>query len=210
MAYEGMETVICDAEENDWLSVSYHEQKYANEHAAVKKSRKMPKFKFGKLNKKIVAVVGVAVLCVAMLACLLFIDGNFTADVFGAVKTAYSSIIFGETNKEPVTANITIPCNVTLKEVSEEGVATFNGGRAVMSFTAGKVTEATEDSVTVAIDDVTCITYQGLEEVYAELGQEIGANALLGKYDGEFTATISVAGQTQQVVGSSTQLTWNV
>ena len=51
MQYEGMETVICDAEENDWLSVSYHEHKYADEGAQAAKSRKMPKIKFGKINK---------------------------------------------------------------------------------------------------------------------------------------------------------------
>ena len=210
MVYEGMETVICDAEENDWLSVSYHEQKYANEQPAAKKARKMPKIKFGKLNKKVIAIAAAVVLCVAALACMLFIDGNFSADVFGAVKTAYSSNVFTPIEPKPVTANITLPCNVNLKDVSEEGVATFTGGRAVMSFTAGKVTEATENSVTVAIDENTSITYQGLAEVYVALDSEIAANELLGKYDGEFTATVSVAGQTKQVVGSETQLTWNV
>lgn len=210
MAYEGIDTVICDAEENDWLSVSYHEQKYANERVAARKIRKMPQIKFGKLNKKVVAIVAVAVLCIAALACMLFIDGNFSADVFGAVKTVYSSTIFGTGAQKPVSANITLPSNVTLKDVSEEGVATFNGGRAVMSFTAGKVAEVTENSVTVAIDENTNITYQGLSEVYAKLDDTVSVNALIGKYDGEFTATISVAGETKQVVGSESQLTWNV
>lgn len=210
MEYQGMETVICDAEENDWLSVSYHEQKYASEQAAVKRIRKLPQVKLGKLNKKIVAIVAAVVLCVAMLAAMLFIDGNFTSDVFGAVKAAYSSTVFGTTQTEPVTAKIILPCNVTLQDVSEDGVATFTGGRAVMSFTSGKVNEVTENSVTVAIDENTNITYQGLAEVYVSLGSEISANALLGKYDGEFTATISVSGETKQVVGSPTQLTWNV
>lgn len=210
MAYEGMETVICDAEENDWLSVSYHEQKYVNEGAAEKKRIKMPHIKLGKFNKKIAAIALIAALCVAALACMLFIDGNFSADVFGAVKTAYSSTVFKAGAPEQVTAKITLPCNVTLKEVSEQGVATFCGGRAVTSFTAGKVSEATENSVTVAIDESTSITYQGLAEVYVSLDDIVSANALLGKYDGEFTATVSVAGETKQVVGSESQLTWNV
>lgn len=210
MQYEGMDTVICDAEENDWLSVSYHEQKYANERVAARKIRKMPQIRFGKINKKAAVIAAVAVLCIAALACMLFIDGNFSADVFGAVKTVYSSTIFGTEAQKPVSANITLPSNVTLKDVSEEGVATFNGGRAVMSFTAGKVAEVTENSVTVAIDENTNITYQGLSEVYAKLDDTVSANALIGKYDGEFTATISVAGETKQVVGSESQLTWNV
>lgn len=207
MQYEGMETVICDAEENDWLSVSYHEQRYASDRPTAKRARKMPQIK---VNKKIAVVLAVVVLCMAMLATLLFVDGGFTADVFGAVKTAYSSVVFGGTNPEPVTANIALPCNVTLKDVSEDGVATFGGGRAVMSFCEGKVIDATENSVTVAINENTNIVYQGLTEVYAAIDDVVTANALLGKYDGEFTATISVSGQTQQVVGSPSQLTWNV
>lgn len=209
MTYDGMETVICDAEENDWLSVSYHEQKYADGNK-TDKARKLPRIKSVKLNKKFVTVLAVAVLCVVALACMLFIDGNFSADVFGAVKTAYSSSVFNGNNLKPVTANIELPCNVTLKGVSEEGVATFNGGRAVMSFTAGKVAEVAENGLTIAIDDNTCIIYQGLSEVYAKVNDEVQANALLGKYDGEFTATITVAGETKQVVASETQITWNV
>lgn len=209
MVYEGMEAVVCDAEENDWLSVSYHERKYGEKPRRARSSRQKMQFK---INKKVTAIVAVAVLCVALLAAMLFIDGNFSKDVFGAVKTAYSSVIFGGiTPEQPVTANIALPCNVTLVDVSEEGVATFNGGRAVTSFTAGKVVEATEDSVTVAMDDNTCIVYQGLTEVYVAADSIVSANALLGKYDGNFTATISVAGETvKQVVGSESQLTWNV
>lgn len=209
MQYEGMETVICDAEENDWLSVSYHERKYGENKKRIR-SRKPIQFKF-KFNKKLTAVVAVAVLCVALLAAMLFIDGGFTKDVFGAVKTAYSSVIFGSNEPQPVVAKIALPSNVNLVDVSEDGVATFDGGRAVMSFTAGKVVEATENSVTVAMDDNTNIVYQGLSDVYVEVDAIVSANSLLGKYDGNFTATISVAGETvKQVVGSQSQLTWNV
>lgn len=206
MVYEGMETVVCDAEENDWLSVSYHEQKYVDR--ARKKSQKPRK----KVSKKITAAIAVALLCVALLAAMLFVDGGFSEDVFGAVKTAYTSLIFNKPEpQQPLTAKITLPCNVNLVDVSEEGVATFDGGRAVMSFTAGKVTATTEDSVTVAIDENTSIMYQGLAEVYVESDAIVTANALLGKYDGNFTAVISVAGETvKQVVGSQSQLEWNV
>lgn len=207
MVYEGMETVVCDAEENDWLSVSYHEQKYANQHQ--KKARKKAQRKFN-VNKKVAVILAVAVLCVAAFAAMLFIDSGFTRDVFGAVKAAYSSVIFGTPEPQPTSANITLPCNVNLVEVSEEGVATFNGGRAVMSFTNGKVLSATEDSVVVALDDETCITYQGLTEVYVAADDEVAANALIGKYDGAFTASITVSGALMQVVASPSQLTWNV
>lgn len=207
MVYEGMETVVCDAEENDWLDVSYSERKYVRKPTKTH-ARKQLTVKF---NKKLAVIAAVAVLCVAAFAMLLFIDGNFTSDVFNAIKTAYSSSVFGDKTPQPVTANIAIPCNVNLVDVSEEGVATFNGGRAVMSFTAGKVLSVGEDGVTIAMDDDTCITYQGLSEVYVAENDVISVNSLLGKYDGEFSATISVSGETiKQVVGSPSQLTWNV
>lgn len=207
MEYEGMNAVVCDAEENDWLSVSYSERKYADAPAKTR-TRKKIRLKF---NKKIVAYAAVAVLCVALLATMLFIDGGFTKNVFSAVKAAYSTSVFEKTTPQPVTAQIALPCNVNLVEVSSDGVATFNGGRAVMSFTDGKVAEVTENSVTVAMDDDTCIVYQNLSEVYVNVNDVISANALLGKYDGNFTATISVSGQTvKEVIGSESQLTWNV
>lgn len=208
MVYEGMETVVCDAEENDWLSVSYHEQKYANEGPSVKKTRRLPHVKF---SKKAAIIVAAAVLCVAMLAAILFIDGGFSAEVFGAVKAAYSSTVFKPVVQQPATANVALPCNVTLQGVSEEGVATFSGGRAVTSFTAGKVVDVSENGVTVAMDDKTNIVYNGLTEVYVSANDVVKANELLGKYNGTFTASISVSGEAvKQVVGSESQLTWNV
>ena len=209
MVYEGMETVVCDAEENDWLDVSYSERKYVQKKQMPRKdARKKVQVKFSRKALKILLVVA---LCVAAFAAMMFIDGNFTKDVFGAIKTAYSSVIFGGTEPQPVEAKIALPCNVNLVEVSADGVATFNGGRAVMSFTAGKVVNASEDSVTIAMNDDTCIVYEGLSEVYVALNDTVNANTLLGKYDGSFTATISVSGQTvKEVVGSETQLTWNV
>ncbi|MDE7454775.1 MAG: hypothetical protein K2M64_02990 [Clostridia bacterium] len=211
MVYEGMETVVCDAEENDWLSVSYHERKYGQKPNRAKREhakRTMPQIK---INKKVTAIAVVAVLCVALLAVMLFVDGGFSKDVFTAVKTAYSSVIFDNNQPAPVTATIALPCNVNLVDVSQDGVATFEGGRAVVSFTDGKVLQATDDSVTVALDDNTCIVYQGITDVYVAEGAQVSANSLLGKYDGSFTATISVGGETvKEVVGSETQLVWNL
>lgn len=207
MNYDGIDSVICDAEENDWLDVSYSERKYVSEPA---KQRRI-KFNFKKIriNKKIGAIALAVVLCVAALACLLFIDGNFSKDVFNTVKAAYSSTIFGG-ETAPVSAQIAIPANVNLVDV-QDGVATFNGGRATLSFTSGKVTEVGEDFVKVVIDDDTTITYNGLTEVYVAVDDVIAANELLGKYQDSFTTVLSVAGEAvKDVVASETQLTWNV
>lgn len=207
MNYDGVNSIVCDAEENDWLDVSYSERKYVDQPAAKNGKRfRLPKIK---INKRFAVIAGVAVLCVALMACLLFIDGNFSRDVFNAVKTAYSSAVFGG-EPTPVTAKIAIPANVNLVDV-KEGVATFSGGRATLSFTGGKIAEVGEDYVKVAIDDTTAITYNQLTEIYVKAGDEIAANALIGKYKDSFTTVLTVGGEAvTDVVASEQQLTWNV
>ncbi len=93
----------------------------------VSTSKNLPKrkkinFKF-KLNKKI-KIFAIAAVCVAALACMMmFIDGNFSKEVFNTVKTAYSSVFIGN-KPTPISAKIELPSNVDLVEVNE-GVATF-------------------------------------------------------------------------------------
>ena len=207
MNYDGINNVICDAEENDWLDVSYSERKYVAEPVKQRKVNfKLPKIK---ITKKVGAIAIAVVLCLAAFACMLFIDGNFSKDVFNTVKAAYSESVFSG-QPTPVTAKITIPANVNLVNV-QEGVATFNGGRATLSFTSGKVSEVGEDYVNIAIDDTTTITYNGLTEVYVAVNDVVTANMLLGKYQDSFTTVLSVAGETvKDVIASETQLTWNV
>ena len=119
MDYDGIKSVVCDAEESDWLDVSYTERKYLNKNKKQKKERKL---KLGKTWK--IAIV--AVLCLAVLATMLFLDGDLKNEVFNAVKTATASI-FNRTEKD--TENkINIPCNVSLVDVSDVGVPRKNLG----------------------------------------------------------------------------------
>ena len=212
MEFDGVNSVVCDAEEADWLDVSYSERKYVEQPAEKKKAKiNFKNIKNVKISRP-VRIIAVAVLCVAILAAMLFIDGNFGKDVFQTAKAAYSSVlsIFDKNEPQDVSATIAIPSNHNLVDISD-GVATFAGGRATLSFTAGTVIDATESSVTVAIDDTTAIIYDGLTSVFVAIGDEVAAGNLLGKYDGTFTATITCSGQTvTDVVGSETQLTWNV
>ena len=214
MEFDGVNSIVCDAEEADWLDVSYSERKYVEEAAPQKKKSKInfrfPNFKNIKLSKPL-KIVAIAVLCVALLTAMLFIDGNFGKDVFQTAKAAYSSVlsIFDNEPKD-VSASIAIPSNHNLVDICD-GVATFDGGRATCSFTAGTVIDVTDTSVTVAIDDTTAITYDCLTNVMVEIGDTVEVGSLLGKYEGTFTATISSSGQTvTDVVGSETQLTWMV
>ena len=213
MEFDGVNSVVCDAEESDWLDVSYSERRYVEEPAAGKKKAKASS-KQGKRIKfsRPLRIAVVAVLCLAVLATMLLVDGNFGKDVFQTAKAAYSSVlsIFDKSEPQDVSASITIPSNHELVDVND-GVATFEGGRATLSFTDGKVTATTETSVTVAIDETTSITYDNLTNVFVSVGDTVSSGSLLGKYEGTFTATISQSGQTvKDVVGSESQLTWNV
>ena len=215
MEFDGVNSVVCDAEEADWLDVSYSERKYVEEPAPEQKKSKF-NFNF-KGAKKIklsrpLKIVAIAVLVVAVLAAMLLFDGNFGKDIFQTAKAAYSSVlsIFDKNEPQDVAATIAIPSNHELVDIND-GVATFEGGRATLSFTSGTVIGITETSVTVAIDDDTAITYDGLTTVFVSIGDTVSAGSLLGKYDGTFTATITQSGETvKDVVGSETQLTWNV
>ena len=215
MEFDGVNSIVCDAEEADWLDVSYSERRYVEESVPEQKKARF-KFNFKNVKKfkmsRPFKIVAIAVLCVAFLAAMLFIDGNFGKDVFQTAKAAYSSVlsIFDKNEPQDVSASIAIPSNHNLVDISD-GVATFEGGRATLSFTAGTVIDVTETSVTVAIDDDTAITYDGLTTVFVTIGDTVSSGSLLGKYEGTFTATISQSGQTiTDVVGSETQLTWNV
>ena len=208
MDFDGVSSIVCDAEESDWLDVSYSERKYVEEPKPAKRG-----IKFKKINIKLtrpVKIVAIAVLCVAVLAAMLFIDGEFASDVFQTAKAAVSSTIFHKAEQDVAGQTVSIPTNANLVDVVD-GVATFSGGRATLSFTEGTVTEVTDTSVVVAIDDTTSITYDNLTYVYVAVGDTVSVNTLLGKYEGTFTATLSVSGETvKDVVGSESKLTWNV
>ena len=210
MDYDGVNSIVCDAEENDWLDVSYSERRYVQAEQPANKKKRF-NFKFKKINFKLskpLQITLIAVLVVALLAAMLFIDGEFASDVFQTAKAAVSGSVFNN-EVQDVLATVSIPSNVNLVDVAD-GVATFNGGRATVSFTDGTVTNVTETSVTVAIDDTTTITYDNLTEVFVAVGDTVKANSPLGRYDGTFTASVQVDGQIKDVVGSEKQLTWNV
>ena len=212
MDYDGVNSIVCDAEENDWLDVSYSERKYVQEEQPKDKKRRF-NFKFPKINLKLskpLQIALVAVLVVALLAAMLFIDGDFASDVFQTAKAAFAGSVFDAGNSQNVSVSVAIPANANLLDVAD-GVATFDGGRVTMSFTDGTVVGVTETSVTVAMDDgATTITYGNLTEVFVAIGDTVSVNSLLGRYEGTFTATIAVSGQIKDVVGSETQLAWMV
>ena len=188
--------IVCDAEETDWLDLTYTERKYIKK----EKPRK-------KLKKVFVALIVVAVI-VAGFGAAMLIDNNFSTEVFTAVKKAYTSVLAIFDGATPTNNTITLPVNITLVD-SIDGVSTFGGGKATLSFTSGTVTAIDESSVTVAIDQDTTITYTNLTAVFVSVGDSVEQNTLLGKYNGTFSTMIAESGEViKQVVASETQLSW--
>lgn len=196
-------TTACQAQESDWLDVSYSERNYVLPQPTT---ANLPKKR--RVGLKILAV---ALLAVAVFATMLLVDGNFQKDVFQTAKRAYSSVLaFFDGKQSNDVVQIAIPSNANLIDVVD-GVATFGGGRATLSFTQGNVTEVTQDSVTVAIDDKNAVTYSNLTDVFVAVGDEVSKDSLLGKYNQTFTATFSSDGQAvKDVIASEQQLTWEV
>lgn len=205
MDFDGVSSVVCDAEESDWLDVSYSERNYVEQDPEPRKARRNFNIKITKPVK----IAAIALLCVALLAALLFVDGKFAKDVFQTAKAAYSTSVFTLPQQKTDVNVIEIPSNLDLVEVAD-GVASFTGGRAALSFTDGKVTAVGEGTVTVAVDDELCIVYSQLTDIYVAVGDEVSVNSLLAKYSDTFCATLTVGDAVADVVGSETQLTWNV
>ena len=188
--------IVCDAEETDWLDLTYTERKYIKK----EKPRK-------KLKGIFVALIIVAVI-VAGFGTAMLIDNDFSTEVFTAVKKAYTSVLAIFDGATPTSNTITLPVNITLVD-SIDGVSTFGGGKATLSFTSGTVTNVGENSVTVSIDQDTTITYTNLTAVFVSVGDSVEQNTLIGKYDGTFSTVIAESGEVvKQVVASETQLSW--
>lgn len=189
--------IVCDAEETDWLDLTYAERKYVQ---TDKKPRKM--------GKKLIVALAIVALLVVGFGTAMLIDNDFSTQVFTAVQKAYTSVLAIFDGATPTNNTITLPVNITLVE-SVDGVSTFGGGKATLSFTSGTVTEVTENSVTVALDDDTTITYSNLVAVFVAVGDTVEQNTLIGKYDGTFSTVIAESGEVvKQVVASPTQLSW--
>ena len=189
--------IVCDAEETDWLDLTYPERKYVQ---TDKKPRK--------LGKKLIVALAIVALLVVGFGTAMLIDNDFSTQVFTAVQKAYTSVLAIFDGATPTNNTITLPVNITLVD-SVDGVFTFGGGKATLSFTSGTVTEVTGNSVTVALDDDTTITYSNLVAVFVAVGDNVEQNTLIGKYDGTFSTVIAESGEVvKQVVASPTQLSW--
>ena len=204
MEFDGVTSVVCDGEENDWLDVTYHERKYVAEETKPRKNL----WKSIALKWKIVAAL---CLCVVAFGAVLLFSGEFRSGVVTTCKNAYAAVasIF-EKKQDTVGNKVDIPCNAQLVQVTD-GVATFGGGKATLAFAAGKVTKVDESSVTVQLDENISVCYGGLTQIFVAEGDEVTANQLLGRYNESFTATMMSDGKTiVDVVATETQIQWKI
>lgn len=194
--------VICEATESDWLDVSYS-KRYVDD-AKEPKKIKLSKIKLKKPSKTLVAVLA----CVLALATLFVVSGG---GVLTTARSTYLSVLDvfdGEQNV--VGGKIAIPSNLSLVNVTD-GVATFNGGRALLSFTSGKVNTVGEGTVTVDVDDKTQIVYTNLGEIFVAEGDVLTAGSLVARYGETVGASLVYDGQiVDKLVGSSSELGWSV
>ncbi len=203
-------SVESQAEQCEWLDVSYTARQYSQDEQASSASVK-PRTSKGKRGKW--KVVALSVLTVFVLVSAFFISTNGGWD---SVTDIYLSSVFGSSSDGTSTdstggyQSIDLPYNVEIISV-DSGIVTFDGGSIVVSFTAGTVTSVGEGTVSVAVDDSTTIVYGNISECYVVVGSELEYCDVIGKYDE--TATVSIISDDTTItnlVGSDYILQWSV
>jgi hypothetical protein len=162
-----------------------------------------------KKRNKVLLRLSIVALVLALLVGAFFIADSFMDGQLRqlAKETFIVPVFGGGTNSN---FELSVPCNINVDNV-DGGVITFSGGSVVLSFTGGSVSEVTENSLTVAINDNTSITYNGITHCYVASGDTVAVNQLLAKFTDSASATIFFNGeQVQNVIGSETLITWSV
>lgn len=203
-------SVESQAEQCEWLDVSYTARQYSQDEQANTATAK-PRRSKGKKGKW--KVVALSVLTVFVLVSAVFISTNGGWD---SVTDIYLSSVFSSSSDTTSTdgiggyQSIDLPYNVDIVSV-DSGVVTFDGGSIVVSFTAGTVTTVGDGTVSVALDDSTTIVYGNISECYVVVGSELEYCDVIGKYDD--TATVSIINDditVTNLVGSDYILQWSV
>lgn len=203
MEFDGIKTVAVDGEENDWLDVTYSERKY------VEPSNTQKQNLWQKMSKRMRILAVACAIVLAFVGVVVF-NADVRNGIVQTAKSAYLSVVSVLDKQSATNGKIDIPCNSELKQVVD-GVATFGGGRATLSFCDGTVVAVDETSVTVQIDEETSLCYAGLTSVFVQVGQTVEASQLLAKYDGQFTTSVVCGGEVVTgVVASENQITWQI
>ena len=182
--------------ENDWLEVKYvspqdmqEKQKKENKQSTFEKLKNKfgkkqkqnenavvkSKGGFARVFKKSLKPVGICAFVALVLAGMLFVENGFVGDVFGFAKDDYMSS--GNQNE---TKTMVLPANATISV--DGGNVTLTGGTLAVNFLGGKVSNVTENSVTVSCNDGFDVIYSNLNEVLVGKDDVVSQYQVLGKY----------------------------
>ncbi len=201
-------SVESQAEQCEWLDVSYTARRYGEDSSDGSDSSPKPRTTARKGRWKVIAL---SVLTVFVLVSAVFVGMNGGWD---GVTEVYLASVFSSGDSDTVLSSgyqsVDLPYNVDISSV-DGGVVTFSGGGIVVSFTEGTVTAVGEGTVTVAVDDSTSMVYGNITECYVVVGSVLEYCDVLGKYTD--TATVSIYSDDMVVtdlVGSDYILQWSV
>ncbi|MBR2371461.1 MAG: hypothetical protein IKA90_01160 [Clostridia bacterium] len=182
--------------ENDWLEVKYvspqdmqEKQKKENKQSTFAKLKNKfgkkqkqnenavvkSKGGFARVFKKSLKPVGICAVVALVLAGMLFVENGFVGDVFGFAKDDYTS-----SGNQNVTKTMALPANATVSV--DGGNVTLTGGTLAVNFLGGKVSNVTENSVTVSCNDGFDVIYSNLNEVLVGKDDVVSQYQVLGKY----------------------------
>ena len=202
---EDVNAYSCQAVEDDWLDISYTERKYVNKEPYLKTGKKSKVIPFLKQNFKYVLTVALLIVAV----CAMMFATN-EESIFKTARLAYTTTFlsfyenFGKNEHEVV-----LPPSAEIDNVAEDGKITITGGRFVFCLQKGKVTEITEDSVTIEIDEKTTMVYCDLTEILVEQDSEIALYQCIGEYEGTMSVQVIYNGQAvTDVVGNENSFKW--
>ena len=182
--------------ENDWLEVKYvspqdmqEKQKKENKQSTFAKLKNRfgkkqkqnenavvkSKGGFARVFKKSLKPVGICAVVALVLAGMLFVENGFVGDVFGFAKDDYTS-----SGNQNVTKTMALPANATVSV--DGGNVTLTGGTLAVNFLGGKVSNVTENSVTVSCNDGFDVIYSNINEVLVGKDDVVSQYQVLGKY----------------------------
>ncbi len=179
---EEIKVCSCCPDEDDWLDVSYSQRHYIQEeNSAFDSVRPAKRRKERKPFYKIAAYVMACVLVVGIIFAMKYANKGFAGEVFSVAKAAGNSGILQVFKKSDKGEVINLPINVTVDKV-ENGTVTISGGKVLLSFCNGEVSDVTDDTVTVKTSDDLQIVYGGLTKILVKKGDKIATQTVIGKY----------------------------
>lgn len=210
MKYQEVTNYSCDAQENDWLSVTYTQRNYIKEDETQKPVKKKDVIRRtgGWFHKNLKYVVA-GVLLLAVVAGMLLAGGE--GGVFQTARTAYTSTLLedvGAINSVTSTYKVNLPATLAVEEITEDGTVVLSGGKVAQCLQSGTVTAITESTLTVKISDDTEIVYSALTDILVKEGETVEQYACLGRYDGSMRVNVVCNGEIAPVTSGGYTLEW--